>query len=75
MKYWIKQGKSEGFHSCDWRSNLAKVGVKLAIFFQHMYFKSFLFEMCYPTLLYGPILLVILRNVPPYFVIYHSSVI
>ena len=33
------------------------------------------FEMCYPTLLYGPILLVILRNVPPYSVISHSSVI
>ena len=33
------------------------------------------FEMRYPTLLYGPILLVILRNVPPYYVISHSSVI
>ena len=31
--------------------------------------------MCYPTLLYWPILLVILRNVPPYFVISHFSVI
>ena len=30
---------------------------------------------CYPTLLYGPILLVILKNLPPYSVIYHSSVI
>ena len=33
------------------------------------------FKMCHPTLLYGPILLVILRNVPPYSVISHSSVI
>ena len=31
--------------------------------------------MCYPTLLYGHILLVILRNVPSYSVISHSSVI
>ena len=31
--------------------------------------------MCYPTLLYGPILFVILRYVPPYSVIFHSSVI
>ena len=31
--------------------------------------------MCHPTLSYWPILLVILRNVPPYSVIFHSSVI
>ena len=33
------------------------------------------FKMCYPTQLYGPILLVILRNVPTYSVISHPSVI
>ena len=32
-------------------------------------------EMCYPTLLYWPMLFVILRNVRPYSVICHSSVI
>ena len=31
-------------------------------------------QMCHPTPLYGPILLVILRNVPPYSVISHSAV-
>ena len=31
--------------------------------------------MCYPCLLYGPILLVILINVPPYSIISRSSVI
>ena len=31
-------------------------------------------QMCHPTPLYGPILLLILRNVPPYSVISHSSV-
>ena len=31
-------------------------------------------QMCHPTPLYRPILLVILRNVPPYSVISHSSV-
>ena len=33
------------------------------------------FEMCDPVWLYGPILLVILINVPPYSIISHSSVI
>ena len=28
----IKQGKSEGFDSCDWPSNLTQIGLKSSIF-------------------------------------------
>ena len=35
----FQQGKSEGFDSCDWRSNLTQIGFKSLIFFACMTLK------------------------------------